>query len=452
MNKTRVILSKIARLLMVVSLIYVLSLSAIAAPGNTEIVVPAGMDALTIDIYAEESESFAGIEFLLSISDESALNLHLFVPALPGAIAAPIEKTERANLYSFGFFAGTNRFSGNGNTLVGRIHCSNYIGNQKVTIKIEEMHVNRLDNDNKSVVTVTYPMETYTIQREGLSPEKPNVFYKVVFDLNGGEWAGGGAIEQEVEESSLAHEPAVTRSGYEFLGWDKAFDCVTSDMVVKAVWKANTSGGVSSGGGTTIPSVTIEDQGTALSGAFPFTDVGEGTWYYPNIYYMWEKELMNGMSPTLFGPNGPVQRGMVVTVLYRIEGEPDISELNNPFDDVADSMYYTNAVIWAADKGVVLGYSETSYGPNDNVTREQLAAILFRYQKYKEQVPPNVNGAREFDDAGRISEYAIEPVNTMVRQGIINGRDNNTFDPRGNATRAEYAAMLHRFLLAIAKE
>ena len=158
---------------------------------------------------------------------------------------------------------------------------------------------------------------------------------------------------------------------------------------------------------------------------------------------------MNGTAATLFSPNNPVKRGMVVTVLYRMEGEPDVTGLENPFDDVADGMYYTDAVIWAADKGIVLGYSETEYGPNDNVTREQLAAILHRYQTFMDKTPPDVIEDVEFADEGSISEYALEPVGALVAQGIINGKENNMFDPKGNATRAEFAAMLHRYLLAI---
>jgi len=175
----------------------------------------------------------------------------------------------------------------------------------------------------------------------------------------------------------------------------------------------------------------------------------ESNWFYGDVYYMWENELMNGTAATLFSPTDPVKRGMVVTVLYRMEGEPDASGLENPFDDVAEGMYYTDAVTWAADKGIVLGYNESEYGPNDDVTREQLAAILYRYQQFMEKIPPEIFDPIEFDDESSIREYALVPVNTLVMQGIIYGKDNNMFDPRGNATRAEYAAMLHRYLLAI---
>ena len=182
---------------------------------------------------------------------------------------------------------------------------------------------------------------------------------------------------------------------------------------------------------------------------FPFTDVQEGNWFYDDVFFMWENNLMNGTSDTLFSPNSPLTRGMVVTVLYRMENEPDVADLNMPFPDVAAGQWYTDAVKWAAENEIVLGHSNGQFAPNDNVTREQLATILHRYQKFAEQIPPNVAEAREFTDLSSISEYAKESVNALVMQDVIRGRDSGSFDPRGNATRAEFAAMLHRYLLAI---
>lgn len=190
----------------------------------------------------------------------------------------------------------------------------------------------------------------------------------------------------------------------------------------------------------------VTEQETPLAAMFPFTDVKESDWFYENVLYMFEKELMNGMTEVLFAPNGFVTRGMVVTVLYRIEGEPDVSGTDIPFDDVAEGIYYTAAVKWAAAHEIILGYGDGRVGPGDKVTREQLAAILYRYQQYADNIPPDVAESREFADDDSISDYAKAPVNKLVMQGIINGKPNNLFDPKGNATRAEYAAMLHRLL------
>ena len=197
------------------------------------------------------------------------------------------------------------------------------------------------------------------------------------------------------------------------------------------------------------PTPTTPDPEDSLDPAFPFTDVLNEHWFYEDVYYMWAEKLMNGMSETLFSPNTTLTRGMVVTVLYRNESLPDISGLDNPFTDVAAEMYYTNAVIWAAENDIVLGYGDGRYGPNDYVTREQLAAILYRYQTFTGDTPSDSQPAREFTDEGSIHDYAKVPVNKLVMQGIINGKTEEIFDPLGNATRAEFAAMLHRYINAV---
>jgi hypothetical protein len=193
----------------------------------------------------------------------------------------------------------------------------------------------------------------------------------------------------------------------------------------------------------------VGDETTPLASLFPFTDVEESDWFYDDVYYMWENELMNGTSDALFSPGRTLTRGMVVTVLYRMEGEPDVSELDNPFPDVAAGQYYTEAVTWAAAEEIVLGYPGGRYGPDEDVTREQLAAIIHRYEGALGKTPENTVEARNFTDKDKISDYAQEGVNALVLQDIIRGRASGAFDPQGTATRAEFAAMLHRFLVAV---
>ncbi|MDR1158409.1 MAG: S-layer homology domain-containing protein [Oscillospiraceae bacterium] len=206
-----------------------------------------------------------------------------------------------------------------------------------------------------------------------------------------------------------------------------------------------------SSGGSSVVSGTedVGDNTAPLASLFPFTDVAESDWFYGDVYYMWENELMNGMSVTLFSPDRTLTRGMVVTVLYRMEGRPDVSELGNPFPDVAAGEYYTDAVIWAAAEKIVLGYPNGKFGPNENVTREQLATIIHRYENALKKIPENTAETRDFTDKDKISGYAQESVNALVLQDIIRGRSNDAFDPQGTATRAEFAAMLHRFLVAV---
>jgi len=138
---------------------------------------------------------------------------------------------------------------------------------------------------------------------------------------------------------------------------------------------------------------------------------------------------------------------MIVTILYRMAGSPSVAGLANPFGDVADGQYYTDAVKWAAANGIVDGYGNGTFGPNDYVTREQLAAILYRYMVSIGEGPQGEWMIRlNFTDAGNISGYAAEAVTYLYLRGVITGYPDGSFRPQGLATRAEVAAMIHRLL------
>jgi len=138
---------------------------------------------------------------------------------------------------------------------------------------------------------------------------------------------------------------------------------------------------------------------------------------------------------------------MVVTVLYRMEGSPDVSALNMPFTDVAAGLWYSDAIKWAASKEIALGVGDGTFLPGQNVTREQMAAFIFRYSEFAKAGLPVKNEYKGFADQGDISTYAVDYVIALFQSDIIRGKDNNRFDPRGLANRAEFAAMLHRYLV-----
>jgi len=184
-------------------------------------------------------------------------------------------------------------------------------------------------------------------------------------------------------------------------------------------------------------------------GTFPFDDVRANDWFYGDVYYVWENGLMNGTANNLFSPNATLSRGMVVTVLYRMEGAPDVSGAAMPFSDAAGGSWYYDAVKWAAENGIALGFEDGTYRPNDNVTREQLAALLFRYADCVGDTLPKNRNYAAFPDQNKITGYALEPVEALFCAEVINGRANGSFDPQGNATRAEFAAMIHRYLTAV---
>ena len=178
-----------------------------------------------------------------------------------------------------------------------------------------------------------------------------------------------------------------------------------------------------------------------------FTDVEENGWYHTGVDFMVRNGFMNGVADDAFDVDGNLTRAQLVTILYRIAGEPE-STATNPFADVAYGQWYTNAVIWAAENGIVKGVNTTTFAPNDQITREQIATILFRYAK-AEKVEGKLAG---FPDAGKVSDYAADAMAWAVEQGLINGiseSDGKTYlAPQETATRAQIAVILMRYLTA----
>jgi len=189
------------------------------------------------------------------------------------------------------------------------------------------------------------------------------------------------------------------------------------------------------------PSKDDEEGGIVL----PFTDVLPSDWFYNDVVYVYENGLMNGMTATTFGPYGNTTRGQIVTILWRLEGQPAVVGAC-PFTDVAAGSYYEQAITWAAANGIVTGYDATTFGPDDQITREQMAAILYRYAQGKQLASPAlIDHLAAFTDAGNVSAYAVEAMNWAVSQGLINGMGDGTVAPQGQAIRAQAAAILHRF-------
>ena len=177
----------------------------------------------------------------------------------------------------------------------------------------------------------------------------------------------------------------------------------------------------------------------------PFTDVVEKDWFYGAVRYAYTNSLFKGVSETTFEPNSAMTRGMLAVVLYRIEGEPKV-EGAVAFTDVPADQYYYNAVLWANQKGIVNGTSETTFAPNDKITREQLATMMMRYAKFKGEDVDKVADLGIYKDNAQISDWAREGLRWANATGLITGRTVNTIDPQGNATRAEVATVLMRFL------
>ena len=171
-----------------------------------------------------------------------------------------------------------------------------------------------------------------------------------------------------------------------------------------------------------------------------FTDVRSTDWFSDAVSYVQERGLMSGTSATHFSPNEPTTRAMLVTILYRAAGQPETTGQSS-FADVLARDYFSDAVAWASENNIVTGYSRTRFGSNDPVSREQIATLLWRYAG-----SPSAGSAQNFADRNQISDYAADAVNWARANGIVNGRPGNRFDPKANATRAEVATILRNFL------
>lgn len=265
------------------------------------------------------------------------------------------------------------------------------------------------------------------------------------YKVNDADWANYTEAFEVVSGSKVAVK-AILEDNYTFAGWgngetDNLYtaESLTEDLTLTPTTTYEPPKPVRPVRPTyTLP---VEQKPEEL----PFDDVSKNDWFYDDVEYVYESGLMQGVRTRMFEPNAPITRGMIVTILYRMEGWPAVSG-SCVFQDVAPGSYYESAILWAAAQGIVKGYDDTHFGPDDSITREQLAAILMRYAAYKNQdtdVRASLNG---FVDAGSISSYATNAVAWAVSGQLLAGVGGSRIAPAGNATRAQAAAILHRFL------
>lgn len=181
----------------------------------------------------------------------------------------------------------------------------------------------------------------------------------------------------------------------------------------------------------------------------PFTDVPAGSWYYDAVQYVYEEGLMGGTGNNRFSPDLTTSRAMIVTILYRLEGSPAVTG-GMSFADVSDGQWYSDGVAWASANGIVTGYSNGSFGPNDTITREQMAAILYRYARYKGYDVSARAQLNSYSDASQVASYATDSMSWAVGSGLITGTSGTTLSPAGSATRAQAAVILARFCQNVA--
>ena len=279
-----------------------------------------------------------------------------------------------------------------------------------------------------SANTTVYAHWTYIGGGGGYNP--PVTYYTLRFET------GGGSDIPSVREAYNAYidlsQYVPTWRGHTFIDWYSERSLtnkvsgvyLTKDMTVYAGWRVD------------------ENPNT---GANPFTDVSEKDWFYSDVMFVYENGLMLGTSKALFSPHGTATRGMMATILWRMEGSP-APKGKNSFTDVEAGKWYADAITWTAENGIFAGYGKDKFGPDDPITREQLAAIFYRYADYKGYDLTVKGNLDKFKDSDKITDYAKTAMQWAVGSGLMKGKSGNLLDPQGTATRAEIAAMLHRFI------
>ena len=277
---------------------------------------------------------------------------------------------------------------------------------------------------------LTGEIELYHKSGGGGGYNPPVTYYTLRFET------GGGSDISSVREAYNAYidltQYVPTWRGHTFIGWYSERSLtnkvsgvyLTKDMTVYALWRVD------------------ENPGT---GANPFTDVSEKDWFYGDVMFVYENGLMLGTSKTLFSPHGTATRGMMATILWRMEGSP-APKGKNSFTDVEAGKWYADAITWTAENGIFAGYGKDKFGPDDPITREQLAAIFYRYADYKGYDLTVKGNLDKFKDADKVTDYAKTAMQWAVGSGLMKGKSGNLLDPQGTATRAEIATMLHRFI------
>ena len=285
--------------------------------------------------------------------------------------------------------------------------------------------------------TPVYPRIRIRDRDDVVCSKSDSKIWSVTLVTDGGT-INSGNVTAYIEGVGAVLPTDVTRRNYIFLGWFTANNirvteisaADSGDKIFYAHWMA----------AGTIPGII-----DAIGDSMRFDDVSKGDWFYKDVEYVYNEGIMDGVSKREFAPNETLTRAMIVKILYRIEGEP-AGYRSSDFNDVESGRWYTGAVAWAAEKEIVKGYGNGKFGPNDPVTREQLAAILYRYTQYKGWSTTAASSSlKGFADAASVSSYAVDAMNWAVDEGLLKGA-NNKLSPKSNATRAQVAAIIHRYL------
>ena len=353
-------------------------------PSAVKVELDENQNTFTVDIHVNEEEKFAGMEFGIDLPDGVELTgVEYLDSAIKGASHTPVVTREEENRTYFGFYLGENAFQGEYDVAALTFR---YSGDADVEIVLGYSNVVSLDNNGETTSDETSNSFTIEVTREENSQ---------------GGGSGGGSSGD------------------------------------------GSSGGGSSSSGNNGGQTDIGEGDTPLGGA-PFTDVPEDAWYKEAVDYVYANGLMSGTSATTFAPSTQLSRAMMVQILYNLEEQPVVTE-SAAFTDVAADAWYADAVNWAAGEGIVSGYGNGKFGPDDLITREQMANMLYYYAQYKGYDVSASGELSSFTDGASTSSWAAEAVQWAVGSGLLSGKGGGVLDPQGTATRAEAASIFMRF-------
>jgi hypothetical protein len=226
------------------------------------------------------------------------------------------------------------------------------------------------------------------------------------------------------------------------------YSFLSTDAKLQAIGEADARGlaqqfGLEEMSKKPVPQVTSASQGDT-----PFTDVYVGAWYYDDVTFVYQQQLMNGISGTMFSPDAVTTRAMIVTLLYRLDGAQETAT-DQHFTDVSATDWYYESVQWAAENGLAFGFEDDTFRPEESVTREQLVSFLYRYATYHGYNDTATCSLESFQDRASISDYALEAMEWAVAVGLVKGVSDDHLDPLGNTPRKQLAALFHRYTLTV---
>jgi len=421
-----------ALLLSVVLCLGMLSMNALAAESDGIVIKAIGTEGQTaINVTADANNA----NKLCALWGDSAYKelLLLFYTDASGNATVTVDKALEA---SDTYFVGVQGATGNAT----KVDITTTTTPDTNTVATPVISPNSGTFTSSQEVTITCATEGaiiyYTV--DGTDPSTSSTKYEKSFTISATTTVKAIAVKEGMKNSAVATATFTKSSG-------------------GGATPGGSSGGGGGGGGgkrhdsTTNKNPTTPDNygNNGSTSGMKFTDVATSSWYYSAVKYMQDKGLMAGTSTTTFSPDMTTTRAMIVTILYRMENEPAATA--STFPDVAAGQWYSNAVAWAAANGIVSGYDNGNFGPEDIITREQMAAILFRYASFKGYDVTKTANLSAYGDGTQVSEYAQSSMQWANGAGLIIGTDTNLLLPTGSATRAQVASILMRFLENIAK-